>query len=677
VSSERQPNAITRPPWWRFIGWVVVAVVASIIQPMLLVDRLRRDLPGEALVNVMLLAGPVVGALLIQRAPANRLSWALLTAGVAQHVGVVVVEDRFVLAPSSEPSAWLAVLGDLMAVTTTLAVLLLVVVFPTGSPWGRIGTVASGALWWAAAGMLVVTLFAPFAEGSHPDVVHPIGIDVLAPSALLGAVLAGSAMAAMLVALVGGIASNIGRWRAGDGIVRAQLAALAYPVVVGLLLSAGVAIASMFVVVPAGVEQLQPAPFVVGIPFAIGAAILRHRLLDIRLLINRTLLYTVLAGGLFVVYLAAVAVFGVLLIGGQGWVSPVLAAGVAALAFHPLRQKLQAAADRRLFGARNDPYAGVLAMQGHVVIAEDSADVARAVARGIAEAMRVPYVRLEVDGLLLVEVGESGPPERELDLVHGQARLGRLAVAQRSYRERFDRRDEQLLTHLSDQAAVALVASRAANDAKVARERLAAAVEDERLRLRRDLHDELGPRLTGIGFVLEAARTAASSPPVDLLNQVADEVREALLSVRQIARDLRPPVLDELGLVGAIRASADRLRPSGLDIEVELPSACPPLPPRTETAALRIVDEALTNVARHAGASHVRVSLSLERDLRLEVRDDGQGLPHDLEPGVGIRSMTERARGAGGSISIRTGSGGSNSSGTTVIAHLPVGTTDG
>ncbi|MDP9373135.1 MAG: sensor histidine kinase, partial [Chloroflexota bacterium] len=203
-----------------------------------------------------------------------------------------------------------------------------------------------------------------------------------------------------------------------------------------------------------------------------------------------------------------------------------------------------------------------------------------------------------------------------------------------------------------------------------ARQRLVAAREEERRRLRRDLHDGLGPQLASLSFKAEAARNLfrRDGARADaLLAAVADQAQEAIADIRRLVHALRPPALDELGLVAALRQHA--AGPLGLGVTVEAPAALPPLPAAVEVAAYRIAQEAVTNAARHARARSCVVRLTPETAaLRVEVADDGVGLPPERAAGVGLHSMRERAAELGGSCVVEGRPGG----GTRVVAMLPI-----
>ena len=206
-------------------------------------------------------------------------------------------------------------------------------------------------------------------------------------------------------------------------------------------------------------------------------------------------------------------------------------------------------------------------------------------------------------------------------------------------------------------------------------QRLVLAREDERGRIRRDLHDGLGPTLAGMALQLDVARSLVRDDPAtaeEVLQKLGGHVNGAIADVRRLVDDLRPPVLDDLGLLSAIREATSylsRRNPSGgFDITVRTTGNLGRLPPATEITAFRIVMEAVTNAARHAEASHCVVHLALDGVLDVQVEDDGRGLAPDHLPGAGLCSMRDRAAEIGGTCAVEARAGG----GTVVRASLPV-----
>jgi signal transduction histidine kinase len=304
----------------------------------------------------------------------------------------------------------------------------------------------------------------------------------------------------------------------------------------------------------------------------------------------------------------------------------------------------------------------------------------------VAEALRSPFVAIELerDGESTVEAASGAVPVDpsgtrdlvRLPIVYRGRSVGRLVLSPRAADEPFSAADERLLADLARQAAPAVEAVRLTADLRRSREELVATREEERRRLRRDLHDELGPAMAGSLMKLRAARSLMSSDPSrasTLLEGLETDVGGMIDDIRQIARDLRPPALDELGLVGVLRmqvAVFDGGTPErDFHVSLDAPDELPPLPAAVEVAGLRIALEGLTNAARHSGGSHARISLAMEGDeLVVTVTDDGNGVTGDVSPGVGMASMRERADELGGTLSMVSPKG----EGTTVIARLPV-----
>ena len=214
-------------------------------------------------------------------------------------------------------------------------------------------------------------------------------------------------------------------------------------------------------------------------------------------------------------------------------------------------------------------------------------------------------------------------------------------------------------------------------DLQRSREHLVTTREEERRRLRRDLHDGLGPMLSAIMLKVGLVRTLYqrdTSATDTLLNQLEAEIELVIGDIRRLVYNLRPPALDELGLVGAIREYVARLgneeqaNNAALKVTVEASESLPPLSAAVEVAAYRIVQEAVTNVIRHAYAHSCHVCFLVEDALQIEVNDDGKGMEDTNRAGVGLASMRERAEELGGTFAINRAS----PCGTQIMARLPL-----
>lgn len=390
----------------------------------------------------------------------------------------------------------------------------------------------------------------------------------------------------------------------------------------------------------------------VALPAAIGVAILRHRLFDIELVLSRTLTYVLLVVAVVATYavllLATDRVFGTSTVGG------LLAVGVVAVAVHPAYSFLRRRIERWVYGLRSEPRAAIRLLADRADAA-DPEGLVDAVTTAVAEALRADQARI-------------GPVGSGVPLVHRGERLGDLTV-DLSQGRTLSAADRSLLDDLARHAAVLVRAEQLTKELRESRSRIVAAREEERRRLRRDLHDGVGPSLAAIVLKLNAAQARADADERNaLLTEIREEVRSAIGEVRRLVDDLRPPAIDEVGLVGAIRQRAAGL--SGeMAVDVSGPETLPTLPAAVEVAAYRIASEALTNVARHSGATRCRVAVALDGAFELTVADNGHGADARTTRGVGWTSMRERAAELGGSCTISSRPEG----GLLVRAILPLG----
>jgi signal transduction histidine kinase len=412
------------------------------------------------------------------------------------------------------------------------------------------------------------------------------------------------------------------------------------------------------------------------IPLSIAVAILRYRLWDIDFIINRTLVYGTLTATVVGLYVLLVGGLGTLFQDQGDLTVSLVTTGLVAVLIAPLRNSLQRAVNRLMYGERDNPYAVLSRIGSRLEGALAPEEALSTVVEAVAQALKLPYAAIELrqDGKFVTAAEHGGPAEEDhlvLPLVYQSEEVGRLMVAPRAPGEAFAPADRRLLDDLAHQAGAVAHAARLTADLQRSRERLVTAREEERRRLRRDLHDGLGPTLGGLTLGLDAARNMIIGNPAaeELLVRLKDESREAVSEVRRLVYGLRPPALDDLGLVAAIRQQAAKhgriADPSaeaggqndenGLVFSVEAPEDLPPLPAAVEVAAYRIIQEAMANVGRHAKASSCSVHLSANEAtgvLELEVTDDGVGLPEGRRAGVGTSSMRERAEELGGTLRV-------------------------
>ena len=435
-------------------------------------------------------------------------------------------------------------------------------------------------------------------------------------------------------------------------------------------------------------RSLVPTSWVglIALPLPIGLAIgiLHDHLFDIDVVLNRTLVYGGLTLGVIATYAVGVAALGGLIGPDQAYGVSLLATGIAALVALPLRDVLQRTVNRLMYGSRHEPWQAMRRLGQRLEWAAEPDRAFPAIVETVAEALRLPYVALEVvdetgdtGGLRTAAVtGTPSGAQVTVPLVSGAETVGRLVLGVRSGERGFQDDELALLADLGRQAGTAVGAIRLRNDLVRSRERLVLAREEERRRLRRDLHDGLGPTLAAIGMRAEASAATLDADPAAaraLLEELAAEVSVALGDVRRLVDGLRPPAIDEVGLVAAIDQQARRLEGGPDDTSVRIsvagaPTPLPALPAAVEVAAYRIAVEAVTNAVRHAEARTCRVRIAAGRVLEIEVADDGTGNPAGFVAGTGMESMSARAEELGGELRVEPQAGG----GTRVLARLPL-----
>jgi len=634
-----------------------------------------------------------VGAVVASRRPENPIGWIFCAIGLfggVERLGTEYVTYSLLAAPGFLPGrealAW--IMSWLWVPHVGLYVFL-GLLFPDGRlpssrwrwfAWFSVAVVLMGTIWLA----------------SSPEAIRELDA-IRDPLEVEGTNIVTSLVEALLFSLEIVVAASLFlRLRRARGVERLQLKWFAYATTV---LASGALL--MYVVSEAmgvswawWVGLILVVVGIVGVPIAVGIAILKYRLYDIDFVINRTLVYGALTASIVSLYVLVVGGLGALLQARGSLPVTLMATGVVAILFAPLRDRLQCGVNRLMYGERDEPYA-VLSRLGQRLEATLAPDeVLPTIVEMTAQALKLPYA-----AILLKQNGEFvtaaqygtlvGDPVR-LQLVYQTELIGQLVLAPRAPGEAFTPSDQRLLDDLARQAGVVVYSVRLNADLQRSRERLVTTREEERRRLRRDLHDGLGPTLAGLTFGLDAARNLLACEREDadgLLAQLKNQTQEAASDVRRLVYGLRPPALDELGLVHAVRQQAARhglLADSlpqvaggetgcedGLVFSVETSEHLPPLPAAVEVSCYRIAQEAMTNVARHARARACRVRLSIDvdgKELELAITDDGVGLPADRRCGVGLGSMRERAVELGGTCTIEAVSNG----GTRVLARLPL-----
>jgi signal transduction histidine kinase len=423
--------------------------------------------------------------------------------------------------------------------------------------------------------------------------------------------------------------------------------------------------------------------FNLAIPVTVAIAVLRKRLFEIDVLLNRTLVWLVLTGVVIAAYVGIVIGIGSLFGRDRNFLLSLLATGLVAVAFQPVRERVQRGADRLFYGDRDDPYRALARLGQRIEASVAQDELLPAIVRTAADALRLPYAALflhHADGRRLAAVsGVEASGALELPLTYQGKSIGTLAVAPRGPGEQFGAADRRLLEDLARQVGVAAHAVMLTEELQRSRERIVTAREEERRRLRRDLHDGLGAQLAALAIQTSVIRSLITRDPAAAESAAADlreELKAAITDIRRLVHGLRPPALDELGLAGALSQCIERFRAGGIEpssagmmIRFVIPEGLPSLPAAVEVAIFRIVEEALTNVTRHAYATRVDVEIAVDAgELTVSITDDGEGPRPERHAGVGMSSMRERAEELGGTFRFS----GVAPHGSRVCASLPL-----
>ncbi|OHV37548.1 histidine kinase [Pseudofrankia sp. EUN1h] len=685
MTSQDQPRPTDPRSRWRWLAHalaltilalVAVGVVLVLATPSGVIapggDSARRSGWTQITLAVPFL---VAGWLLASRRPEVPFGWLALAAAFA-HAGGAAGGGWLMVAvygghdlPGALPVSIItpaAMATEPVVMATTWAT------FPYGRfPRGRIGWLAAISIGLCAVGWLLGPLWTGKLVDPPPryaNLTNPIGVPF--PEWLPVLLFASGLLLGSVVMVV--------RWLRAEGELRQVLRWLAVVNVIAI-------VGTPFVVaLPAG-EMIADVGTVVEL-VVIVAVVLANRVYGIEIVLNRALVYVLLTAFVAAVYAAGAAVLAAF---GQAVGGPwsVAAALGAAFSLAPAHSRVQRIVNRFLYGERDEPYTVATRVAARLEAAGSVEALLPSLVEALAGTLRLPRATVELRGddgsVRAITYADTGDAGREADrsgreaaarfpLVHQGEDIGALVVGLRSGQNALGSRETRLLADIARQVAVAASNVRLTEALTRSRERIVSAAEEERRRLRRDLHDGLGPVLTAAASKVDAARNLAGRDlprATNLLADVRRDLTSALGDLRRLVYALRPPALDELGLLAALR---ETLRGTAVPVTLAAPDTLPPLPAAVEVAAYRIVTEAVTNVARHAGATRCEVTIGCAETLTIEIRDNGRasdaaGTVTAWSPGVGLTSMRERATALGGAWNA-----GPTAAGGRVLVELPL-----
>jgi two-component system NarL family sensor kinase len=604
-----------------------------------------------------------MGVLVLWHKPGNVLGWTMLAIAAWDGVGLLLTVLTGAL--NSEPLMWVQSwlwAPPIWAITT-----LLPMVYPDGRLPGR-------RWWWAVAltvaGVAVYCVGLAFEESDFAG--RQLVPNPLARPAIAGPLLiVGEYM--LLFATGVAVAGLVARWWRSTGVRRRRMSLLLCAFAFGAVQA--VVRDSVSGGLPPVLDRgLEVTAFVL-VPLAIAVAVTRDRLYDLDLAVRRGIVGVAVTGTVLACYLGGFAVLAAVL------PSSLLATGVTGAVLFPLTLLAVRRVRALVLGRHVDVVQLAMGLGSRMRHQLDATEVPAAVCEQIARALRLRMARLDLETSAgprrLAQVGSldrvGGAVPATFELKHRGMAVGQLTVLPPDGGEYLDDTTAQALATLADQVAPVLAALRLDEELLRSREQVVTAREDERSRLSRELHDNVGPTLAGTRLQLETVRCAL--PPdfagLGLLDRAVEGVDEALRTLRRVVHGMRPPELDALGLAGALKELAIFLTGPTLRVETVLSPELAELSKRVEVAAYRIVAEALTNVVRHARATRAEITVHQdEGSLLVEVTDDGVGVPANAgKHGMGMRFMAQRAREMNGDVSYR-----SSPTGTTVRAVLPLRT---
>jgi len=675
-----------------------VSIAAALAAGMLLVVGVLAVLSrspateGESALQIFDVGAVVaVGALVAVRRPANAVGRILLAGGLlaALLLGLsAYAHYALVVAPTARAGIW-ALIGEQIVWPPVLLLLfgLLPLVFPDGRflsrPWRLL-----------AVGLAVICLVPMVGAPLEPELQLPLGSGTVRnPIGFADTAVAPAVRLTWSLLFSVGILAAFGslalRYRSADGEGRRRIrwvaAAVGLTIVVVALQLVGPHVVPSLVL-PDWVFLIPLAT----IPVAIGVAVLRHRLFDIDLVIRRSLVYGVLWLSIVVVYGGLAAALG--LAAGQrlSVQAAVLVTIIATLLFQPARSRLERLADRMAYGQRSGAYEMLRDFGARTERTLDFAEIGPRLANAARAGMGARWAQVLVnrgpwrEEVVLASSGEvNGQPALAAPLIRGEEVVGRIECGPRTAGA-FNERDGEILAALGRQAALAIqnaaltselagrleMMDEQARELTASRARIVDAQESERQRIERDLHDGVQQQLISLVAGIRLARNRLGRDKEgadDLLKGVQDQALQAAKGLRELVRNILPPVLADAGLVRAVEATVARLP---LRVTVDADDVARERPPQAlESAAYFVICEALANVMKHSDASEACVRIRQSNDsLLVSVADRGRGFATRDIQASGLTGLQDRVATVGGSLEVRSEPG----AGTTITAILPL-----
>jgi signal transduction histidine kinase len=672
MNEERTARRLARALW-------AIAVLLALAATTFLVLGRAAAAPTESFgfrgfSIVFALVFGTTGLVIASRVPSNPIGWMFLAAGIgsglqelAQQYAIYGILYRPGSLPAPDVGAWIT--QWIWIPLTAIAIVFIPMLYPTG----RLPSERWRPIVWTAA-VLIAADIAAFALAPGPleeftAVENPFGLD---GATQLGEV-AQIGLLSYLLAIAAGFASLLVRRRRATRDERLQLKWL---VLAGAV--AVIALAATFISQVISASTIKAFEYLVvlaiaGIPVAIGVAILRYRLFDIDVVINRALVYAALAAFITTVFVGIVVGVGTVVGSESNAFLSAVAAAVVALAFQPARRRAQHLANRFVYGERATPYEVLSGFTERLADTYSVEDVLPRLARVLAEGIGASSVRISLGSGTEARPVAISPPSAEVvgshafDVRHQGEVLGEIAIDMPA-NEPLGPSQEKLVADVAAQAGLVLRNATLIEDLKASRQRLVAAQNDERRRIERNIHDGAQQQLVALAVKLKLADSLVGKDEEsahELLAELQAETTQALEDLRDLARGIYPPLLADKGLGAALESQA-RKSPVPVAIDTD---GVGRYPQEVEAAVYFSCLEALQNVAKYAAASSATVRLGhTDGVLTFAIVDDGRGFDPSAVRGTGLQGIADRLAALGGTLAIETELG----AGTTVRGAVPV-----
>jgi signal transduction histidine kinase len=677
----------------RWPGWAVVVAGWLAWLATLVIGALAGQ-PAEALrstpqVAAYLLTGTVVFA----ARPRRPVARALLAFAVLQAAGYLVgtAYSAYLVKQGTPVWGWAVILSmQGLDFASFVVIFMVCALFPDGK-YQRSYERRTAAILGAAVPALIVMQLAGSAQLRYPgsfiwqDSVsagNPVAVSALAGVGAVAAV----AIQAGVVALLLGVVVLIARYRRFGPAERRQIAWPLYGLALtGCAIVVLGAASSGVNALPGWLRYLLYLPVVLFIPAGLVIGIVRYQLLDIQLVVRRSVVYGALWLLIAAAYAGVAAALGVVAGRRVPLDLAIVLTIVATMVASPVRRRLERLADRLVFGRRLSGYELISQLGTRLEASPGPEDVASTVTAAVRLGLGARWVRVSLGprgdrpvASAGIELTAPDDPVLHVPLLHGPDLVGAIDCGPKT-EGRYSDTDKELLATLGRQAALAIRNSQLTTELShqfgelaESRARLVHAEAAGRRQLERDIHDGVQQELVAVLARLGLARNQLRRDK-DLagttLKEVLADGRRALENLQELVRGIHPPVLTDRGLLDAVRERAARL-PLAAEVSSD---GLPPearFGPDIEGAAYFFVCEALGNVLKHARATRAVVCLQAEQGhLAVEVRDNGRGFAVPAAAQSGLRGLRDRIEALGGSMEISSTAG----CGTTVSARLPIG----